>query len=93
MNIESFITITIMTLIAGVGGTGLGGAIGSLVRTESNRLVSLLLAATSGVMISVVCFELVVECFEASEQVFANGAVFLVCAAILVGLAVVALLN
>ncbi|WP_251198545.1 ZIP family metal transporter [Anaerotardibacter muris] len=93
MNIESVITITIMTLIAGVGGTGLGGAIGSLVRTESNRLVSLLLAATSGVMISIVCFELVVECFEASEQVFANGAVFLVCAAILVGMAVVALLN
>lgn len=90
---DAFITITIMTLIAGVGGTGLGGVIGALIRTESNRLVSLLLAATSGVMISIVCFELLVECLEASEQVVADGAVWLVCLAVLIGMFVVAILN
>lgn len=90
---ESFLAVTIMTLIAGVGGTGLGGLLGSLVRTDSNRLISLLLSATSGVMVSIVCFELMTECLEASEAIFETGAVFLVCAAVLVGMFVVALLN
>ena len=58
---DAFLTVTLMTLIAGVGGTGLGGILGALVRTESNRIVSLLLSATSGVMVSIVCFELMVE--------------------------------
>ena len=82
-----------MTLIAGVGGTGLGGILGALVRTESNRIVSLLLSATSGVMISIVCFELMVESLEAAQSVFLEGAVFVVCIAVLVGMAVVFLLN
>ena len=81
------------TLIAGVGGTGLGGILGALVRTESNRIVSLLLSATSGVMISIVCFELMVESLEAAQSVFSDGAVFVVCIAVLVGMAVVFLLN
>ena len=82
-----------MTLIAGVGGTGLGGILGALVRTESNRIVSLLLSATSGVMISIVCFELMVESLEAAQSVFSDGAVYVVCIAVLVGMAVVFLLN
>lgn len=65
---DAFLTVTLMTLIAGVGGTGLGGILGALVRTESNRIVSLLLSATSGVMISIVCFELMVESLEAAEE-------------------------
>ena len=90
---DAFLTVTLMTLIAGVGGTGLGGILGALVRTESNRIVSLLLSATSGVMISIVCFELMVESLEAAESVFSDGAVFVVCIAVLVGMAVVFLLN
>lgn len=90
---DAFLTVTLMTLIAGVGGTGLGGIFGALVRTESNRIVSLLLSATSGVMISIVCFELMVESLEAAQSVFSDGAVFVVCIAVLVGMAVVFLLN
>ena len=90
---DAFLTVTLMTLIAGVGGTGLGGILGALVRTESNRIVSLLLSATSGVMISIVCFELMVESREAAQSVFSDGAVFVVCIAVLVGMAVVFLLN
>ena len=90
---DAFLTVTWMTLIAGVGGTGLGGILGALVRTESNRIVSLLLSATSGVMISIVCFELMVESLEAAQSVFSDGAVFVVCIAVLVGMAVVFLLN
>lgn len=90
---DAFLTVTLMTLIAGVGGTGLGGILGALVRTESNRIVSLLLSATSGVMISIVCFELMVESLEAAQSVFSDGAVFVVCIAVPVGMAVVFLLN
>lgn len=90
---DAFLTVTLMTLIAGVGGTGLGGILGALVRTEPNRIVSLLLSATSGVMISIVCFELMVESLEAAQSVFSDGAVFVVCIAVLVGMAVVFLLN
>ena len=90
---DAFLTVTLMTLIAGVGGTGLGGILGALVRTESNRIVSLLLSATSGVMISIVCFELMVESLEAAQSVFSDGAVFVVCITVLVGMAVVFLLN
>ena len=90
---DAFLTVTLMTLIAGVGGTGLDGILGALVRTESNRIVSLLLSATSGVMISIVCFELMVESLEAAQSVFSDGAVFVVCIAVLVGMAVVFLLN
>lgn len=90
---DAFLTVTLMTLIAGVGGTGLGGILGALVRTESNRIVSPLLSATSGVMISIVCFELMVESLEAAQSVFSDGAVFVVCIAVLVGMAVVFLLN
>ena len=90
---DAFLTVTLMTLIAGVGGTGLGGILGALVRTESNRIVSLLLSATSGVMISIVCSELMVESLEAAQSVFSDGAVFVVCIAVLVGMAVVFLLN
>lgn len=82
-----------MTLIAGVGGTGLGGLLGALVRTESNRIVSLLLSITSGVMIAIVCFELMTESFAAAQEVFDQGAVLLVCAAVLIGVFIVALLN
>ena len=90
---DAFLTVTLMTLIAGVGGTGLGGILGALVRTESNRIVSLLLSATSGVMISIGCFELMVESLEAAQSVFSDGAVFVVCIGVLVGMAVVFLLN
>lgn len=90
---DAFLTVTFMTLIAGVGGTGLGGVLGALVRTESNRVVSLLLSATSGVMISIVCFELMVESIEAAQSIFSEGAIFMVCAAVIVGVAVVFLLN
>ena len=90
---DAFLTVTLMTLIAGVGGTGLGGILGALVRTESNRIVSLLLSATSGVMISIVCFELMVESLEAAQSVFSDGAAFVQAIAVLVGMAVVFLLN
>ena len=87
-----FITNTIMTLIAataiaGVAGTGLGGLIGALFKKDSNRTVSLLLSFAGGVMLSVVCFDLI------SEAIETNVGIFIVIAAIALGVLVTFLLN
>ena len=80
-------TLILATTIAGVGGTGLGGLIGALLQKDSNRTVSLLLSFAGGVMLSVVCFDLVVEALET------NVGVFTVSAAIALGVAVIYILN
>lgn len=90
---ESFILISIVTAIAGIGGTGAGGVLGSLFRKSSNRVISLLLAATSGVMIAIVCFDLLTEGIEAAKGFAGSSAVLVVGATVLLGLGVVALLN
>lgn len=56
--------LIITTTLAGVVGTGLGGVLGALFRKDSSRTVSLLLSFAGGVMISIVCFDLVREAIE-----------------------------
>lgn len=85
--------ISIITFIAGVGGTGLGGVAGSVFRKSSNRVISLLLSLTSGVMIAIVCFDLLVESVTASRQVFDFGGVFLTAISVCIGVFLVLLLN
>ena len=80
-------TLVMTTAIAGVVGTGLGGLIGALLQKDSNRIVSLLLSFAGGVMISVVCFDLVVESIE--TEVGIGMVIF----AIALGVAVIYLLN
>ena len=80
-------TMILATAIAGVAGTGLGGLIGALLQKNSNRIVSLLLSFAGGVMLSVVCFDLVVEAIETEVGIFA------VIGAIALGVAVTFLLN
>ena len=53
-SMDPFLFITLVTLLAGAGGTGLGGLVGALFKSESNRTVSLLLAFAGGVMTAVV---------------------------------------
>ena len=80
-------TLLVTTALAGVAGTGLGGLIGALLQKESNRTVSLLLSFAGGVMLSVVCFDLVTEAIET------NAGIFTVIGAITFGVAVTFLLN
>ena len=60
-------TLILTTFLAGVAGTGLGGLIGALLQKNSNRAVSLLLSFAGGVMLGVVCFDLIVEAIEAQS--------------------------
>lgn len=85
--------ILLIALIAGVGGTGVGGLLGSLFRKSSNHVISLLLSATGGVMVAIVCFDLLVESVEASQGVFGDAGVLLTAFMVLLGVGVVMLLN
>ena len=80
-------TMILATAIAGVAGTGLGGLIGAMLQKDSNRTVSLLLSFAGGVMLSVVCFDLVVEAIETDTGILS------VVAAIAFGVAVTFFLN
>lgn len=90
--LSPFAFITLVTLISGAGGTGLGGLIGALFKSESNRTISLLLAFAGGVMTAMVCFDLLAEAEEAANQIYEHG-VLLVILAVALGVAVVYLLN
>ena len=93
-NVDAFTFVTLATLAAGAGGTGLGGFIGALFRTESNRTVSLLLSLAGGVMLSIVCFDLLIEAMDAGQGAWGQiGGLALVGAALLAGVGVVAALN
>jgi len=84
---EVITTLLIATFIAGVVGTGIGGLIGALLQKDSNRMVSLLLSFAGGVMLSVVCFDLVTEAIET------NVGLSVVIGAVALGVAVIFLLN
>ena len=90
--LSPFAFVTLVTLISGAGGTGLGGFIGALFKSESNRTISLLLAFAGGVVTAMVCFDLLAEAEEAASQIAEHGVV-LVIFAVALGVAVVYLLN
>ena len=80
-------TLLLSTFLAGVVGTGLGGIIGAILQKDSNRVVSLLLSFAGGVMLSVVCFDLV------TEAIATEVGVLTVIFAVAMGVAVIFLLN
>ena len=80
-------TLLVTTALAGVGGTGIGGLVGAMLQKDSKRTVSLLLSFAAGVMLSVVCFDLVTEAIET------NMGVGTVVFAVALGVAVTYLLN
>ncbi len=90
--LDPFWFVTIVTLLSGAGGTGLGGAVGALCKSDSNRTISLLLAFAGGVMTAMVCFDLLAEAVEAGTDVSSAGT-WIVVAAVIAGVAVVYGLN
>ncbi len=90
MNI--IVWIIIVTAVAGVFGTGFGGAVACCFRRDSDKTVSLLLSFAGGVMLSVVCFDLITDAVK-PENATGNTNIFLVVAGILLGYLVIYLLN
>lgn len=61
---SDYATIFFITALTGAGGLALGGTLAAAVHSPSERTVSLLLRFTAGVMLSVVCFDLVADAAE-----------------------------
>lgn len=78
--------VIVITAVAGMAGTGLGGLAGALFGRNSEKLISLLLSFAAGVMLSVVCFDLITEALGKSNLP-------LVITGVLAGFAAVYLLN
>ncbi len=89
-----YLAIIIITFISGVVGTGLGGVVGALLKRDSNKVVSLLLSFAAGIMLAVVCFDLMSEPIEmVREGTMPKYTPAIVVAAVIVGYAVVYALN
>lgn len=58
---EGIIKTTILGLFFGTFGTTLGGIIGIIIKKHSNKFLSFILAFASGLMMAVICFDLIPE--------------------------------
>ena len=85
-----YLAIIVITFISGVLGTGIGGLIGVVLRRDSNKIVSLLLSFAAGIMLAVVCFDLMSEPVEMmKEGTLPSYTPIIVVAAVAAGYAVV----
>ena len=65
MNI--YLQIIFVTVLTGIGGLALGGGLAVLIHRPSDRQMGLLLRFTAGIMLSVVCFDLIADAGENME--------------------------
>lgn len=61
---NNIINITILGLLSGIAGTGIGGLAAFFVNRITNRILGFILEFSAGLMTSVVCFELIPKAFE-----------------------------
>ncbi len=87
---EIVLWICLITFASGVIGTGCGGVIAAAFRRDSGRAVSLLLSFAGGVMLAVVCLDLIPESIG---EVAGGRGVLLTIEGALIGYVVVWLLN
>lgn len=65
---DTILNTTILGLIFGTLGTTLGGIIGATIKTKSNKFLSFILEFAAGLMVAIVCFELIPEAMEVSNM-------------------------
>ena len=64
---SSIMKTFLIGLFFGTFGTTIGGVIGVVIKKNSNKFLSFILSLASGLMISVVCFDLIPEAMEISN--------------------------
>jgi ZIP family zinc transporter len=62
--LEYILKVTLIGLVSGIMGTSIGGLSAFFIKRISSRLLSFILEFSAGLMMSVVCFELIPEAFE-----------------------------
>lgn len=86
--------ILVLSLVAGVVGTGLGGVIGVLLRGRGNKTMGRVLSFAGGVMVGVVTFEMLPEAVaSATVSSWDKSGVLIAVACLVVGMAVIYGLN
>ena len=88
---NTFILVILVTAVAGIIGTGLGGFFGVLINRNSEKIVSLLLSFAAGVMLAVVCLDLLIDALNQNADSVPH--IFVVVAMVMVGYGIVYLLN
>lgn len=64
-----YLEILLITAVTGVGGLAMGGVLAAMVHSPTNKTMSLMLRFTAGIMISVVCFDLIRDGAENTSMV------------------------
>lgn len=64
---KDLLSTTLIGLFFGTFGTTIGGIIGIILKNNSNKFLSFILSLASGLMTSIVCFELVPEALQISN--------------------------
>ena len=89
---SNFWFVVIISTIAGVVGTGFGGFLGTIFKKDNSKIVSLLLGFASGVMLAIVCFELIPEAIM-PENAKTQTPLYIIVLGIVAGFGSVYLLN
>ena len=89
---NSFWFVVIISAISGVLGTALGGVLGTIFKKDNSKVVSLLLSFAGGVMLSIVCFELIPEAIL-PEGATDNIPLVIILLGVVIGFGSVYLLN
>lgn len=74
---NSILKTTLLGLFFGTFGTTIGGVIGVTFKHTSNKFLSFILEFAAGLMISIVCFDLIPEAMEISNIVITYIGIFL----------------
>ena len=64
---DEILKTTLIGLLFGTFGTTLGGIIGIIIKKHSNKFLSFILAFASGLMMAVICFDLIPEALGISS--------------------------
>lgn len=89
---QTVLWVILITAIAGIGGTGMGGLVGVILKKDSNAVVSLLLAFAGGIMLAVVTFDLIPGAFH-PEGAVTDMSLWLVILGVALGYGAIYLLN
>lgn len=86
--------ILVLSLVAGVVGTGVGGVIGVILKNKGNKVMGRVLSFAGGVMVGVVTFEMLPEAIQSTQvDTFKQSGILISVAAIIVGMVVIFGLN